>query len=207
MTIGIIATTDQKEALLTQGFTEESRIEWMDLPTQLPGAVAIIDLVNKVDEYPPVLFESASTLLFINLVEKPIPEKWPAHFIRINGWPGFWERPIVEATTREAAFQPKAESVLAIFHKKTEWVADLPGFLSARVLASIINEAYLTLEEEVSSKENIDTAMTMGTNYPFGPFEWGEKIGKEKIYTLLKQMSANDQRYLPSALLKKEAGY
>jgi len=207
MTIGIIATTDQKDALLTQGFAAESRIEWMDQPTQLPGLDAVIDLINLVDEYPSGWYESASTLLFINQVEKPIPENWPGHFIRFNGWPGFWERSIVEASIKEASFQSKAESILAILYKKTEWVADLPGFLSARILASIINEAYLTFGEGVSSKEDIDTAMTLGTNYPLGPFAWCEKIGKSRIYLLLNQLSANNQQYQPAYLLKNEAGF
>lgn len=207
MTIGIIANNVQKEALLAEGFSAEVRIEWMDHPVFLPGAVAVIDFVNMADRYPAEWVESAATLLFINQVENVIPENWPGHFIRINGWPGLWERPVVEASTKEPALQTKAESLLAIFHKKTEWVADLPGFLSARVLAAIINEAYLTLEEAVSSKENIDTAMTMGTNYPFGPFAWCEKIGKHRIYLLLNQMAAKNQRYQPSSLLKKEAGF
>ena len=95
---------------------------------------------------------------------------------------------------------------MALFGKKLEWVTDLPGFLSARVLAAIINEAYLALEEGVSSKPEIDTAMKLGTNYPFGPFEWCEKIGANRIYLLLNEMAVNNQRYLPSSLLKKEAG-
>ena len=48
---------------------------------------------------------------------------------------------------------------------------DIPGFISARVVSMIINEAYFALEEEVSSKEEIDTAMKLGTNYPYGPFD------------------------------------
>ena len=73
------------------------------------------------------------------------------------------------------------------------------------MLAAIINEAYLSLEEEVSTKEEIDTAMKLGTNYPFGPFEWAVRIGIERIYELLKEMAVKDKHYEPAALLKKEA--
>ena len=41
----------------------------------------------------------------------------------------------------------------------------------------IINEAYFTWEAGTSTKEEIDIAMKLGTGYPYGPFEWGEKIG------------------------------
>ena len=44
----------------------------------------------------------------------------------------------------------------------------------------IINEAFLALQEGVSTKEEINTAMKLGTNYPLGPFEWVEKIGPYK---------------------------
>ena len=86
-----------------------------------------------------------------------------------------------------------------------EWVADITGFISLRVVASIINEAYFALEQQVSSKEEIDTAMKLGTNYPYGPFEWSEKIGLKNIYSLLRHLTVEQKRYEPAALLTKEA--
>jgi 3-hydroxybutyryl-CoA dehydrogenase len=40
--------------------------------------------------------------------------------------------------------------------------------------------------------------MRLGTNYPFGPFEWSEKIGLENIYDLLNKLAATDDRYTPA---------
>ena len=40
---------------------------------------------------------------------------------------------------------------------------------------------FLQLGENVSTRDEIDTAMKLGTNYPFGPFEWAEKIGLKNI--------------------------
>jgi 3-hydroxybutyryl-CoA dehydrogenase len=73
------------------------------------------------------------------------------------------------------------------------------------VLAMIINEAWFTLGENVSTKQEIDTAMKLGTNYPYGPFEWCNKIGIKNIYSLLKKLSENNARYKPAPLLEKEA--
>jgi 3-hydroxybutyryl-CoA dehydrogenase len=83
-------------------------------------------------------------------------------------------------------------------------VPDVKGFISARVVSMIINEAYFALEEKVSTKREIDTAMKLGTNYPYGPFEWGDLIGVKNIYELLNELSKTDSRYTPAALLKKE---
>ena len=69
----------------------------------------------------------------------------------------------------------------------------------------IINEAYFALEEGVSTKEEIDTAMKLGTNYPYGPFEWAKKIGLKNIFQLLDKLHKTNLRYEPAALLKKEA--
>jgi 3-hydroxybutyryl-CoA dehydrogenase len=82
-------------------------------------------------------------------------------------------------------------------------VADVAGMVSGRILAMIINEAYYTLQEDVSTKEEIDTAMKLGTNYPFGPFEWSEFIGLENIYDLLNKLSRSDNRYMPAAAMKE----
>ena len=125
-------------------------------------------------------------------------------FVRINGWPGFMNS-IVEASTLNEELKTKAEAVLTQFNKSVEWLPDDPGFVTPRVISMIINEAYFALEEEVSTKENIDLAMKLGTAYPYGPFEWGQKIGLKKVAALLNRLSEENERYAPSALLVKEA--
>ena len=83
-------------------------------------------------------------------------------------------------------------------------VPDVPGMVTARVISMIINEAYFTLQAGVSTKDEIDTAMKLGTNYPYGPFEWSRKIGLKNIYALLLALSKIDARYQPCELLQKE---
>ena len=100
-----------------------------------------------------------------------------------------------------------AEKVLSQFNKTPEWLDDISGFIAPRVISSIINEAYFALSEGVSTKEEIDTAMKLGTNYPYGPFEWSRKIGLKNIATLLTKLSAEEERYTPSKLLLEEAAH
>lgn len=54
----------------------------------------------------------------------------------------------------------------------------LQNYIFARILAAIINEALLLLQEGVATREDIDTAMRLGTNYPHGPLEWADRIGE-----------------------------
>jgi 3-hydroxybutyryl-CoA dehydrogenase len=60
------------------------------------------------------------------------------------------------------------------------------------------------LGDEVSTKKNIDIAMQLGTNYPYGPFEWAAHIGLEHIYKLLKNLSISDERFVVAKALEVE---
>jgi 3-hydroxybutyryl-CoA dehydrogenase len=132
-------------------------------------------------------------------------EQLPSNIIRFNGWSTFLNRPTLELATPGKEWMEKAISVCSALNKTPEWVPDLPGFVSARVVSMIINEAWFAFGEGVSTKEEIDTALKLGTNYPFGPFEWGKKIGLLNIYRLLEKLSETDSRYIPSPFLKEEA--
>jgi 3-hydroxybutyryl-CoA dehydrogenase len=113
-----------------------------------------------------------------------------ADFIRINGWPTFLASGLVEAAASESQ-KGKGENILNQFRKQVCWVPDITGFVSARVVCQIINEAWLAVEENVSTPAEIDLAMKLGTNYPYGPLKWAEKIGIENVKALLVHMHKN----------------
>jgi 3-hydroxybutyryl-CoA dehydrogenase len=127
-----------------------------------------------------------------------------APFVRINGWPGFFKRSLVEASCNSSSLKEKTERIFNGLNKKTEWVPDEPGFITARVIAMIINEAWYALQEGISTKEEIDIAMRLGTNYPYGPFEWGNQIGLKNIYALLDRLGKFNNRYQPAELMTKQ---
>ncbi|MEP6674492.1 MAG: 3-hydroxyacyl-CoA dehydrogenase family protein [Ferruginibacter sp.] len=141
--------------------------------------------------------------LFINSVTDTLFEiKATANVLRINGWPTFLERNSWEVA---GAISEGATTILRLLNKEIIAVADEPGLIAARIVAAIINEAFFALEESVSTADEIDTAMKLGTNYPFGPFEWSNKIGLRNIYELLVTLSKTDERFIPSELLVTEA--
>lgn len=119
--------------------------------------------------------------------------------LRLNGWAGFIEKNIWEIAGSPTA---QVESILHAFKKNFIVVPDTIGLVSPIVIAMIINEAYLAFEDGVSTKEDIDIAMKLGTAYPFGPFEWGDKIGLKHITQLLLKLSEQNERYLPAKSLQ-----
>ncbi|HEX4851260.1 MAG TPA: 3-hydroxyacyl-CoA dehydrogenase family protein [Puia sp.] len=126
-------------------------------------------------------------------------------FIRICGWPTLLEKEICEIVVNDPAIRLAAEKFLLEMQWKYQVLPDTVGMVSARIIAMIVNEAYFTRQEEISSVSDIDTAMKLGTNYPFGPFEWADKIGLKKIYKLLKTLNSLNPDYEVSALLADEA--
>jgi 3-hydroxybutyryl-CoA dehydrogenase len=73
----------------------------------------------------------------------------------------------------------------------------------ARTLAMLVNEAVDLVRRGEATAEDVDTAMTLGTNYPRGPIAWGRDIGYAVV---AEQLAALDRafpggRYRPSPAL------
>jgi 3-hydroxybutyryl-CoA dehydrogenase len=89
--------------------------------------------------------------------------------------------------------------------KETTVVADGAGLVSARILSLIINEAAFALMEGVASAPDIDAAVRLAVNYPYGPLEWADRIGVDVIYRIITAMhqELGEDRYRPAPLLRK----
>jgi 3-hydroxybutyryl-CoA dehydrogenase len=206
--IVVLSNENLKMELLAQGMNENVTVHWITDAKELfyyKDADACIDLLFQNDsERIKLLQQLQPKSILINAVI-PALNQLPSGFIRFNGWNSFLKRSVVEAAGIDERMKSKAEEIFSLFNKKVAWIPDVPGFISARVIAMIINEAWFTLNEKVSTKEEIDIAMKLGTNYPYGPFEWSEKIGLKNVYELLFNLSKTSARYEPAGLLKKEA--
>jgi 3-hydroxybutyryl-CoA dehydrogenase len=83
-----------------------------------------------------------------------------------------------------------------------------PDEIAERVILAIVNEAYRALGEGVASPADIDLAMRLGANHPFGPIEWAERFGLTEVAASLDALSdEDDDAFRPSlALLRAAAG-
>ena len=206
MKIAVLGNTDHKEELQKQGINDGTELLWINNISELANyknCDACLDLLFENDATRIQQLKSLQSEIVI--VNSVITTALPENFARINGWATFLKRSLVEAFCKNEKLKTKTEEIFSCFNKKIDWTQDIPGFLSTRVIAMIINEAYFALEEKVSTKEEIDLAMKLGTNYPYGPFEWSEKIGLRNIYALLSELQKTNSRYEPAPLLKKEA--
>jgi 3-hydroxybutyryl-CoA dehydrogenase len=86
-------------------------------------------------------------------------------------------------------------------------IADSPGFVAQRVLATIINIACDIVQQGICTPEDLDTAVELGLGYPLGPLAWGDKLESSRILSILQNMHAytGDPRYRPSLWLQRRA--
>ncbi|CAN5457314.1 hypothetical protein BH10BAC4_BH10BAC4_23140 [soil metagenome] len=122
------------------------------------------------------------------------------------GLPTFLNREILETSLSTEDHRPALERICLTLSTKYQIVADKVGLVTPRVICMIINEAYYTVEEGTATKDDIDLAMKLGTNYPYGPFEWCTRIGSRNVCRLLEAMfsETKDSRYtICSSLLSK----
>ena len=202
----VVADSAGKEELWAGGIKPNLTINWIE-------NIQDINLDQKADAYLDLLFEFSDSRInllkallpkpvIINSVVYNLKETNP-HFIRINGWKTLLGKTMIEASASEKC-RAAAEELFYQLNKKILWLPDETGFVTPKIIAMIINEAFQLLEEGVSTKEQIDLAMKEGTSYPYGPFEWANKIGLNAVVKLLQQLSHTNASYQPSQLMDME---
>ena len=202
MKLAIVCNDVLKEAVLHRGLKAGVEAVFIEQPGQAPAdAGAIIDLLfeNEASRVAALAAWLPRPVLVHSVVATLAEIGQP--FIRLNAWPGF----LLPEPLEIAALPGRETDVQQIFMQigwKYHLVPDIAGLISARVIAMIINEAWFTYGDGISTREEIDIAMKSGTNYPYGPFEWGEKIGLRNICRLLTTMSGTDNRYRPAPVLE-----
>ncbi|MEU6862548.1 3-hydroxyacyl-CoA dehydrogenase [Streptomyces sp. NPDC046876] len=89
--------------------------------------------------------------------------------------------------------------------KQVSVIGDVPGMIVARTVAMLIDLTADAVARGVASAEDIDTAMRLGVNYPLGPGEWHERLGRDWAYDLLHHLDERcpGGRYAPSLALFK----
>lgn len=82
-------------------------------------------------------------------------------------------------------------------------VNDYPGFVSNRILMTMINEAIISLYEGEAGVAEIDAIMKLGMAHPMGPLQLADFIGLDVCLAILKVMQSGfgNPKYAPCPLL------
>ena len=116
-------------------------------------------------------------------------------------------RTIMGTPITDRAFRDAAHGLLASDGVPVTVCRDSPGFIAQRIVAMIVNIGCSIAQSRTAEPADIDKAVTLGLNYPNGPFGFGEVLGAEQVHKVLASMYRiyGDPRYRPNIWLTRRA--
>ncbi|RYF76764.1 MAG: 3-hydroxyacyl-CoA dehydrogenase [Comamonadaceae bacterium] len=108
--------------------------------------------------------------------------------------------PATRADMRDAA-----HALFARDGKAVSVIRDSGGFVTQRVIATIVNIASDICQQRVCTPADLETAVTLGLGYPRGPLAMGNLYGPTNILEVLFNLQTvyGDPRYRPSPWLRR----
>jgi len=116
-------------------------------------------------------------------------------------------RTLMTSPLTAPAYRDAAHALLAADGVAAAVIADSPGFVCQRVVASIVNIGCDIAQQGIATPEDIDRAVTLGLGYPQGPLALGDRLGAATVLRILDGLFAfyRDPRYRPSPWLTRRA--
>jgi 3-hydroxybutyryl-CoA dehydrogenase len=116
-------------------------------------------------------------------------------------------RTIMGTPLTEKAYRDGARGLLASDGVPVTVCRDSPGFIAQRIVAMIVNIGCSIAQSRTAEPADIDRAVTLGLNYPSGPFRFGDTLGTDRVHKVLAAMQRiyGDPRYRPNIWLTRRA--
>ncbi len=106
-----------------------------------------------------------------------------------------------------ASYRRQAHGILGSGGVPVTLIADSPGFVAQRILATIANISCDIAQQRIADPADIDDAVQLGLGYPAGPLTMGDRIGAPRLLRILENLHGvtGDPRYRPSLWLRRRA--
>ena len=116
-------------------------------------------------------------------------------------------RTIMGTPLTDLAYRDAAHGLLTSDGVPVTVCRDSPGFIAQRIVAMIVNIGCSIAQSRTAQPSDIDKAVTLGLNYPNGPFKFGDVLGPDRVYKVLSAMYRiyGDPRYRPNIWLTRRA--
>lgn len=116
-------------------------------------------------------------------------------------------RTIMGTPVTDPQYRDAAHGLLASDGVPVTVCRDSPGFIAQRIVSMIVNIGSSIAQSRTAEPGDIDKAVTLGLNYPNGPFKFGDVLGPDRIYKVLSSMYRiyGDPRYRPNIWLTRRA--
>jgi 3-hydroxybutyryl-CoA dehydrogenase len=201
-TVARVTTTSAIHDLAECDLVIESVVEDLEVKKRL-----FVEL-NAACRDDAIIATNTSTLAVIELaVEVNHPERvCGVHFF--NPAPAMKLVEIVRPLTASEETIAAARGFVEDCGKDAVEVKDRAGFIVNALLFPYLNNAVKMFQKGVASREDIDTAMKGGCNFPMGPFELLDLVGLDTSVSILNALyqETRDHNYAPDpALLRMVA--
>jgi 3-hydroxybutyryl-CoA dehydrogenase len=163
----------------------------------------VFDKLSKSCEKTTILATNSSSLS-IDKIAEGISN--PERCIGMHFFNPIHKMDLIEVVIGKRTSQNTQDSIVAFaseLNKRPIVVKNSPGYIVNRLLLPQINEAIQILESGISTKEDIDNAVTLGLNHPMGPLQLADFIGLDICLSILEVLSDEfqEKKYRPAHLL------
>ena len=116
-------------------------------------------------------------------------------------------RTIMGTPLTDPGYRDAAHGLLAADGVPVTVCRDSPGFIAQRIVAMIVNIGCSIAQSRTAAPADVDKAVTLGLNYPNGPFKFADALGVSRIHQVLSSMYRiyGDPRYRPNIWLARRA--
>jgi 3-hydroxybutyryl-CoA dehydrogenase len=151
-----------------------------------------------------ILATNTSTLPVVEMAMESRPDKvCGIHFF--NPAPMMPLVEVVRCITTSGETVETARSFAEACGKTSVLVRDQAGFVVNGLLFPYLNNAVKLLDAGAATREDIDTAMKGGCNFPMGPLELLDLVGLDTSLAIIEALYAEfrDPNYAPAPLLRR----
>jgi 3-hydroxybutyryl-CoA dehydrogenase len=116
-------------------------------------------------------------------------------------------RTLMVTPATDPAMRDAAHGLLAADGQPVVVINDSPGFVAQRVVAMVVNIGCNVAQRAIATPADIDKGTKLGLGYPYGPLEWGDRLGPKRVLFILERLAAfyDEPRYRPNPWLKRRA--
>jgi len=163
------------------------------------------DVFKKLDESSPPHAILASNTSALNITEMARATNRPDKVIGLHFFNPPYAMKLVEVVMGEQTSEETrkvADAFARGLGKETVTVKDSPGFIVNRLVLPMLNEAAYLVYEGKTTIEDVDKAVTLGMNFPAGPFRLADFVGLDVALAVLQHLNeAFGDKFKPCPLL------
>jgi len=163
------------------------------------------EVFHKLDEICPTHAILASNTSALSITVMATATKRPDKVIGLHFFNPPYAMKLVEVVIgKQTSEETKktADALVKSLGKETVTAKDSPGFIVNRIVLPMLNEAAYLLHEGKATMEDIDKAVTLGMNFPMGPFRLADYIGLDIALAVLEHLyEAFGEKFKPCPLL------